>query len=58
MEVVQQASQHRQYTLLAPQFAIATKLHDAGFPDQLVLIQALKFSQRQIEGDAGQRGLQ
>ncbi|MNU96542.1 hypothetical protein D3C71_865830 [compost metagenome] len=57
-EVVQQASQHRQYALLAPDFAIATELHDPGLPGQLVLIQTLQFRQRQVQRDAGQRSPQ
>ncbi|MNL05590.1 hypothetical protein D3C87_1261960 [compost metagenome] len=45
LEVVQQASQHRQHTLLAPQLAIAAELHDPGFPGQFVLVQLLKVRQ-------------
>ncbi|MNZ91113.1 hypothetical protein D3C78_1100870 [compost metagenome] len=57
-EVVQQTAQHRQNTLLAPDFAIATELHDPGLPGQLVLIQTLQFRQRQVQRDAGQRSPQ
>lgn len=51
---MQQAAQHRQHTLAAPYSAIATELHDALFPRQLVLIQTLQLGERQVEGNTGQ----
>ncbi|MNR57314.1 hypothetical protein D3C85_1780610 [compost metagenome] len=45
LEVMQQASQHRQHALLAPQLAITAELHDTGFPGQFVLVQLLQFGQ-------------
>ena len=58
MEVVKQAAQHRQHALFAPQLAIAAELHDPGFPDHFVLIQALQLDQWQVKRGACQRGLE
>ncbi len=57
-KVVQQTTQHRQHALAAPYGAIATKLHDAPLPCQLVLIQAFQLGQRQVQRDTRQRGTQ
>ena len=56
LEVVQQTSQHWQYTLLAPELAITAELHDPCFPGQFVLIQPLQLSQRKVQCDAGKSG--
>ncbi|MNK83735.1 hypothetical protein D3C87_1035600 [compost metagenome] len=58
LEVMQQAAQHGQHALLAPDLAIAAELHDPCFPGQFVLIESLQFRQRKIQRDAGQCGAQ